>query len=85
MRYKVGDRFRFRGESAARCYNNNIIVEIKEIVGLGPQVWFDCGNKTYGRQWIGADTFDDPTSDYYGIITSSHKEFTDEEYESLLV
>ena len=86
MRYKVGDTFRFKGENPNNSYPNAVIVEIKKGNWDGPlEIWFTSAGPIGGRQWVDSAHFDDQTSDWYGIITSSRKEFTDEEYEELLV
>ena len=86
MRYKVGDKFRFKGENPNNSYPNAVIVEIKQGNWGDPfAIWFTSTGGISGQQWIGSDRFDNPKDDWYGIITSNQKEFTDEEYEELLV
>lgn len=84
MRYRAGVKFKFRDHWAQQSYPDCIIQSIVPREGFY-EIWFNTSKNRACNSWISNTTFDDPNNDFYGIIINDQKEFTDEEYESLLV
>ncbi len=84
MRYRAGVKFKFRDYWAQQYYPDCIIQCIVPRNGFD-EIWFNTSKNRTRNSWISSTTFDDPNNDYYGIIINDHREFTDEEYEELLV
>lgn len=91
MRWKVGTRFRFRNDYNNQIYKNPIVTKIQKSDDnpLNPlQIWFSYETSREGAVYIELPALDDksPDNTWYGIIVGdSRKEFTDKEYEELLV
>lgn len=84
MSYKVGSKFRFKDDNPNRDYPNGIITRIVHR-GHYDEIWFITSISNGKEYCTSSSSFINPGSSFYGIIQEKQKEFTDEEYEGLLV